>query len=49
MRAPWMQGSARRRWTVAAPRTPSAGAGPAPRGACTRVRGSWDRPSGRRY
>ena len=30
---------------MAAPQTPPGGCGPAPRGACRRVRGSWNQPS----
>src|SRR3954470_24287900 len=40
-----MQGGARRRGTVAEPRTPPGGCGPAPRDVCRRVRGSGDRSS----
>src|SRR3954453_14102901 len=40
-----MQGRARPRGTVAEPRTPLGGCGPAPRDACRRVRRSWNRPT----
>src|SRR4051812_42227301 len=45
VRGPWMQGGARRRGTVAEPRTPFGGGRPAPRDACRRGWGARDQPS----
>src|SRR4051794_11953589 len=46
VRVPWMPGAARRRGVGLVARPPSSGGDPAPRNACRRVRGSWNRPSG---